>query len=108
MELSSFFDLEEEAEEVGGRGESSLDFFGRLEEEGFFRDFLGESALEEVEPDWEEEAGRSLRGGEGTLLLRDFEGTSVVDLGAEEEESLGWLTTLEQDGDGLRNEKEQE
>ena len=51
MELSSFFDLEEEAEEVGGRGESSFDFLGRLEEEGFFRDFLGESALEEAEPD---------------------------------------------------------
>ena len=104
-ELSPFFDLEEEAEEVGGRGESSLDFFERLEEEGFFRDFLGESALEEAEPDWEEEAGRSLRGEEGTLLLRDFEGTSVVDLEAEEEESLGWLTTLEHGGDGLENRK---
>ena len=99
LELSSFFDLEREAEEVGGRGESSLDFFERLVEEGFFRDFLGESALEE-------EAGRSLRGGEGTLLLRDFEGTSVVDLEAEEEESLGWLTTLEHGGGGLKNEKE--
>ena len=106
LELSSFFGLVEEAEEVGGRGESSLDFFERLEEEGFFRDFLGESALEEVEPDWEEEAGRSLRGGEGTLFLRDFEGTSVVDLEAEEEESLGWLTTLEHGGDGLKNEKD--
>jgi len=105
-ELSPFLDLEEGAEEVEGRGESSLGFFERLEEDGFFRDFLGESALEEVEPDWEEEAGRSLRGGEGTLLLRDFEGTSVVDLEAEVEESLGWLTTLEHGGGGLKNEKE--
>ena len=106
-ELSPFLDLEEGAEEVEGRGESSLGFFERLEEDGFFRDFLGESALEEVEPDWEEEAGRSLRGGEGTLLLRVFEGTSVVDLEAEVEESLGWLTTLVHDGGGLKNEEEQ-
>ena len=105
-ELSPFLDLEEGAEEVEGRGESSLGFFERLEEDGFFRDFLGESALEEVEPDWEEEAGRSLRGGEGTLLLRDFEGTSVVDLEAEVEESLGWLTALEHGGGGLRDEEE--
>ena len=108
LELSSFFGLVEEAEEVGGRGESSFDFLGRLEteEEGFCLDFLGESALEEVEPDLEEEAGRSLRVEDGTLLLRDFEGTSVVGLEAEEEESLGRLTTLEHGGDGLKNEKD--
>ena len=108
LELSSFFGLVEEAEEVEGRGESSFDFLERLEteEEGFCLDFLGESALEEVEPDLEEEAGRSLRVEDRTLLLRDFEGTSVVGLEAEEEESLGRLTTLEHGGDGLKNEKD--
>ena len=107
LEISSFLGLIEEAEEAeGGRG-SSFGFLERLEteEEGFCLDFLGESALEEAEPDLEEEAGRSLRVEDGTLLLRDFEGTSVVGLEAEEEESLGRLATLEHGGDGLKKRK---
>ena len=108
LEISSFFGLIEEAEEVEGGGESSFGFLERLEteEEGFCLDFLGESALEEAEPDLEEEAGRSLRVEDGTLLLRDFEGTSVAGLEAEEERSLGRLATLEHGGDGLKNEKD--
>ena len=101
-ELSPFLDLEEGAEEVEGRGESSLDFLERLEteEEGFCLDFLGESAVEEVEPGLEEEAGRSRR-----AFLRDFEGASEEGLEEEEEGSLGGLTTLEHGGDGLENRK---
>ena len=108
LEISSFFGLIEEAEEVEGRGESSLDFLERLEteEEGFCLDFLGESAVEEVEPDLEEETGQSLRVEEGALFLRDFEGASMEGLEAEEEESLGCLATLEHGGGGLKNERD--
>ena len=102
LEISSFFGLMEEVEEVEGRGESSLDFLERLEteEEGFCLDFLGESAVEEVEPGLEEEAGRSRR-----AFLRDFEGASEEGLEEEEEGSLGGLTTLEHGGDGLENKR---
>ena len=102
LEISSFFGFVGEAEEAEERGESSLSFLGRLEteEEGFCLDFLGESALEEVEPGLEEEAGRSLR-----VFLRDFEGASEEGLEEEEKGSLGGLTTLEHGGDGLENRK---
>ena len=101
LELSSFFGFGREGEEEE-RGESSLSFLGRLEteEEGFCLDFLGSPVVTEEEPGLEE-AGRSLREEDGVFSLRDFEGTSMEGLEAEEEESLGRLVTLERGGDEL-------